>query len=97
MKQAREKCARLARARKREALMEALQLAQEAFQAGDIRAHYKFIRSIAPKTYRRKLCLKSEDGRLMSSEEECAALAKYASNLFATDEPDCGPASVIFT
>ena len=51
---ARRAMRQLARTRKREVLLETLRLANEAFQAGDIRAHYKFIRMVSPKTYRRK-------------------------------------------
>ena len=73
---------KLARARKRETLLATLQLAQDAYDAGDIRGHYKFIRKVAPKTFRRKICLKSADGHLLSSSEECQVLADYASKLF---------------
>ena len=64
----------LARQRRRQRLLETLAKAQEAFQAGDIRLHYQFIRKLAPKAYRRKLCLKSDSGDLLSNTEElCVA------------------------
>ena len=76
----------LARQRRRQRLLETLAKAQEAFQAGDIRLHYQFIRKLAPKAYRRKLCLKSDSGDLLSNTEECALLVQCAKDLF-DDEP----------
>ena len=73
----------LARGRRREALLQALDLTEQAYQAGDIRKHYQLIRRIAPRSYRRKICLRSEEGVMLSNEEECLALAKYAQKLFS--------------
>ena len=86
-KRSKREMRRLARTTRREALIATLQLAQDAHDAGDIRGHYKFIRKIAPKTFRRKICLKSVDGHLLSSSEECQALADYAANLFGSQAP----------
>eukprot|EP00439_Symbiodinium_sp_Y106_P077393 s432_g16.t1 len=73
----------LARQRKRVALLEALELISQSQQEGDVRTQYQLIRRLCPKTYRRKICLRSTDGFLMSGAEECQELAKYATELFS--------------
>ena len=77
---------RLARRRKRAALMETLKLVGEAQQAGDAHVQYQFIRKVCPKSFRRRICLKTDQGGIMSNEEECDNLAEYAKQLFE-DEP----------
>ena len=73
---------KLARRRKRDALLETLDTVGEAQKAGDMR-QYQLIRRLCPKTYRRKLTLKTAEGKLMSNEKECEALASHARQLFA--------------
>ncbi|CAE7208391.1 unnamed protein product [Symbiodinium sp. CCMP2456] len=77
---------KLARQRTREMLLATLELVGEAQQAGNMHAQYQFIRKICPKSFRRRVCLKKEDGGIMSNEEECAALAAYARKLFSDAE-----------
>ncbi|CAE6920896.1 unnamed protein product [Symbiodinium sp. CCMP2592] len=85
-KQARQELRKLARQRKRQRMLDTLEEAQLAFQAGDIRLHFQMIRKLAPKTYRRKLSLKSASGDLLSNAEECELLASYATDLFDDSE-----------
>ena len=77
----REMC-RLARQRKREVLLQAIDWVSEAQSAGDLHAQYQLIRRICPKTFRRKICMRSEQGHLMNNAAECDALAAYAKALF---------------
>ena len=73
---------RLARQRKRDQLLNVLQEAEAAAQSKDSRKLYQHIRLLAPKSYRRRVCLRDEQGSLMTSQEECEALKEYALQLF---------------
>ena len=81
-KEAQRQLRMLARQRKRQRLLDMLAEAAEAYKAGDVRLHFQMIRRLAPKTYRRRLRLKSSTGDLLSSLEERRELTKYATALF---------------
>ena len=50
-----------------------------------MRTHYQLIKQLAPKSYRRKLCLRSGDGALLSNAQECELLTSYAKDLFSDE------------
>ena len=72
----------LARARKRQQLLDTLQLAEQAASNGRSRDLYQCVRWLAPKQVRRSIRLRSSEGHLMHPREECKLLAHYAANLF---------------
>ena len=84
---------KLARQRRRDALKEMLGLIGQAQDAGNAHAQYQFIRKVCPKAFRRKICLKTESGGVMSNEAECDALAAYAKTLF--DDKDFTPPELL--
>ena len=61
---------------------------RKAYAEGDVRLHFQLIRQLAPKTYRRTICLKSGTGGLLSSEQECILLTDYARGLFEDEQFD---------
>ena len=84
----------LARQRKRDVLMGMLELISEAQTAGDAHSQYQFIRKVCPKSFRRKISMKTKEGLLMTAEEECEALTAHAKALFsgeAYDPPELLP------
>ena len=81
-KEARRNLRKITRSRKREQLLATLHAAEQAFDAKNMRTHYQLIKQLAPKSYRRKLCLRASNGALLSNEQECEWLQEYAKNLF---------------
>ena len=74
---------RLARQRKRDRILEVLDLAEQEHQAGHTRHYFQYIRMVAPKAYNRRIHLRSKTGNLMTPKEECETLAAYVQKLFS--------------
>ena len=70
------------RARKRQQLLETLQLAENASKTGDSRTLYQCVRWLAPRNIRRTIRLRDEQGLLLHPKDECKLLADYAGDLF---------------
>ena len=85
-KDARSNLRKLTRSRKRQQLLDTLQAAETAFHEKQMRTHYALLRQLAPKSYRRKLCLRANTSALLSNAQECEWLKEYARELF-NDEP----------
>ena len=73
---------KIARQRKRQQLLDILQQVEQAAAQHDTRTQYRFIRMLAPKSFRRRICLRAANGGLMSPSEEADALLQYAVQLF---------------
>ncbi|CAE7815852.1 unnamed protein product [Symbiodinium sp. CCMP2592] len=71
-----------ARVRKRQQILDILHLAEDAAARHDTRTQYRFIRMLPPKSFRRRICLRSPGGGLMILTEEADALLQYARDLF---------------
>ena len=84
-KEARKNLRKLTRQRKRQQVLDILQAAESAYGEGQMRTHYQLIKQLAPKSYRRKLCLRSGDGALLSNAQECEMLTSCAKDLFSDE------------
>ena len=73
---------RLARARKRVQILQILEQAEEAAQSNSTRTHYQYVRMLAPKRQSGRIHLRDSDGNLISPEQECLGLKKYAQGSF---------------
>ncbi|CAE7914353.1 unnamed protein product [Symbiodinium necroappetens] len=80
---------RLARQRKREQILQVLDLAETAAMTNQTRTHYQYVRMIAPKSLAGKMNLRDPEGNLLDPEQECQQLRDYAKGLFTG--PICEP------
>ena len=78
----------LARARKRQQLLEILDSAELAAQKGDSRGVYQCVRWLAPRGASKSIRLRDSNGHLMHPREECLMLTEYAKELFKARSPE---------
>ena len=85
-KQRHRELRKLARQRKQQQIMDSLSLAEQAAMQHGTRTQYKYIRMLAPKSFHRRICLRTDSGGLMSLDEEADVLLDYAKQLFRGSE-----------
>ena len=85
-KQRHRELRKLARQRKQQQIMDILSLAEQAAMQHGTRTQYKYIRMLAPKSFHRRICLRTDSGGLMSLDEEADVLLDYAKQLFRGSE-----------
>ncbi|CAE7466581.1 unnamed protein product [Symbiodinium sp. CCMP2592] len=78
----------LARARRRQQLLDILELAESAARKGDSKGLFQCVRWLSPRKARRSIRLRDADGNVMHPRAECKMLAVYAAELFKARSPE---------
>ena len=73
------------RARKREQLVSCLLEAEEAYNRGDSRAFFGFVRAVAPKQYLPQIKLRGKEGQLLTKDQEGGLLLEHVRKIFTGD------------
>ena len=84
------------RLRKREQLLSHLEMAEAAFQRGDSRAFFGFVRIASPKPFLPQIKLRGKEGQLLTQAQEGQLLLGHVKKIFAGDSthiPDLAPLS----
>ena len=72
-----------ARRARRDRMLQVLEEAEQASHKGDSKLMYQCVRALTTGRPKVRICLKGENGDLLTSSEELDVLAEYASSLFS--------------
>ena len=75
------------RSKKRQQLLDSLQLVEDAANRVTTTGMYEYVKLLCPKTRRQRIRLRSEDGSLVTKQQECEMLAEHAGGLWKSKRP----------